>query len=45
MSSEAIGEDKCSKKLRSKREKYTKVSLKTKIIFFQKVVHEQGDLR
>ena len=45
MSSEGQSEENPKKKMRSKREKYAKVSLKTKIIFFQKVVHEQGDLR
>ena len=33
------------KKIRSKRNKYHKISLKSKIVFFQKVIHEQADLR
>jgi hypothetical protein len=33
------------KKIRSKRSKYSKISLKSKIVFFQKVIHEQADLR
>jgi hypothetical protein len=33
------------KKCRRKRSRYAKISLKTKLVFFRKVVHEGADLR
>jgi len=45
MNEEGASNNKTVKKTRSKRQKYSKISLKSKIIFFQKVIHEQADLR
>lgn len=45
MNEEGASNLKPAKTTRSKRQKYSKISLKSKIIFFQKVIHEQGDLR
>lgn len=33
------------KKVRGKRDKYCKIPLKSKLIFYEKVIHQQGNLR